>query len=323
MKVLAVVVAVGLSASSCTTSAYAAKVGSQYITVAQLNSELNAIAGNKLFVSTITAQEPVYGASKSSYSTKFTDQVLNRRIALVLIESAVKRLGLSTSGSAAQVARVTAEQSYGGAAAFSAFPRSYQDELVADTAAVTALEAYLTRTDISMSALKSYYTKNIGQFTEICASHILVSTQTEATVIYNEIKAGANFAQLAKSKSADTNSAANGGYIGCGTFADYASAFGVQFATTVMAATPKLVLPPVPETSGYGVAEVSSKTVLTLNQALPSVIGTEFGTAGSSDLNAFVSGLAKSAKVDVNPAYGTYQISKSSAAVVPPKSPSA
>ncbi len=323
LKLSAAVVAIGLGASSCTTTPYAAKVGSDYVTVSQLNSELNAIAGNKLFVSKITAQEPVYGASTSTFATKFADQVLNRRIALVLIEGAVKKLGLSTSGTAASVARVTAEQSYGGAAAFGAFPRSYQNQLIFDTAAVTALEAYLTKTDMSLPALKAYYTKNVGQFTEICAAHILVSSQAQATSIYNQIKAGANFAQLAKSQSADTNSAGNGGYIGCGTFAQYSNAFGAQFAAAVLAGTPNVVLPPVPETSGYGIGKVVSKTALSFAQALPSVIGAEFGSAGSNDLNAFVSGLAKSAKVDINPVYGSYSISKSTASVVPPKAPSA
>ena len=318
-----VALAASLVASGCTTSNYAAKVGSTYVTVAQLNSELNAIAANSIFVSKIASQEPVYGASKSSFNTRFVDQVLNRRIAVDLIESAIRKLGLGLTPMDLQIAKVTAIQSYGGAGAFGAFPASYQKQLVQDTAAITVLEAYLAKVNISASSLKSYYSQNIGQFTEICASHILVGTQAQAASIYSQIKGGASFSALAKADSGDSNTASNGGYIGCGTFANYASAFGPAFASNVLSATPNQVFGPVAEGTGFSVVVVSSKTALSFTQALPSVIAAEFGNTGASALNAFVSGLAKSATVGINPAYGSYSISQSTASVVPPLSPSA
>jgi parvulin-like peptidyl-prolyl isomerase len=49
---------------------------------------------------------------------------------------------------------------------------------------------------------------------EIHAAHILVQTQEEAQDIYNQLKAGADFAELAKEKSIDPSAKTNGGDLG-------------------------------------------------------------------------------------------------------------
>ncbi len=50
--------------------------------------------------------------------------------------------------------------------------------------------------------------------TEYNASHILVATQEEADAIKAELAAGGDFAEIAKAKSTDTGSGANGGDLG-------------------------------------------------------------------------------------------------------------
>lgn len=49
---------------------------------------------------------------------------------------------------------------------------------------------------------------------EVKASHILVDTEKEANAIKKELDAGGDFAKIAKAKSKDTGSAANGGDLG-------------------------------------------------------------------------------------------------------------
>lgn len=313
--------AISLITSACTISPYAAQVGTQYISVNALNAELHAIAGNPAFVSSLTANEKVFGNSKSTFTTQFVDQVLNMRIGLTLIENANHKLHLRLSKTDTEIAGLTAQQTYGGASVFAAFPSAYQKELIADAGNIAVLESYLTHTNISLSSLSNYYHANISLFTRICAAHIVVSSAQTATTIYNQVHGGASFATLAKTQSLDPNTAPNGGYIGCGTYGNFASAFGTSFASELVAGQQNVALQPVQITGGYSVPMVVSKTALSFSEAIPAVIGTMFGSQGSSDLNAFVSGLAKRQNITVNPVYGTYSNAGVTSSVVPPPLP--
>lgn len=73
-----------------------------------------------------------------------------------------------------------------------------------------------TESKISDEELKKFYDQNLDKFKageQIRASHILVKSEQEAQAILDQLKKGANFEELAKSKSADT-SAAKGGDLG-------------------------------------------------------------------------------------------------------------
>jgi len=69
---------------------------------------------------------------------------------------------------------------------------------------------------ISDEELKKFYEQNMEKFKsgeQIRASHILVKSEPEAQAILDQLKKGANFEELAKTKSADA-SAAKGGDLG-------------------------------------------------------------------------------------------------------------
>ncbi|MBI1206062.1 MAG: peptidylprolyl isomerase [Azospirillum sp.] len=81
-------------------------------------------------------------------------------------------------------------------------------------------EVYLTRAmagKITPEALEQRYqhwlTENPPQ-DEVHAAHILVASEAEAKALIKEIKAGGDFAKLAKEKSTDTAAAAQGGDLG-------------------------------------------------------------------------------------------------------------
>lgn len=73
--------------------------------------------------------------------------------------------------------------------------------------------------DITLSEddIKAYYEQNKSQYAEeeqVRAAHILVNTKEEADAILAQLKAGADFAAIAKEKSLDTQSKDNGGDLG-------------------------------------------------------------------------------------------------------------
>jgi foldase protein PrsA len=70
---------------------------------------------------------------------------------------------------------------------------------------------------VNAAESKAYYDKNPTQFKDpekIKVSHILVKTQAEAQDIINQLNSGADFATIAKDKSTDPASKANGGDLG-------------------------------------------------------------------------------------------------------------
>ena len=69
-------------------------------------------------------------------------------------------------------------------------------------------------TDAALQAAYDARFKDAAPQTEYNAAHILVATQEEADAIKAELAGGADFAEIAKAKSTDTGSGANGGDLG-------------------------------------------------------------------------------------------------------------
>lgn len=70
---------------------------------------------------------------------------------------------------------------------------------------------------VTDQAIREYFEKNRAEFDQpeqVKASHILVKTEAEAKAILDQLKAGADFAALAKEKSQDPGSKDNGGDLG-------------------------------------------------------------------------------------------------------------
>jgi peptidyl-prolyl cis-trans isomerase C len=79
-----------------------------------------------------------------------------------------------------------------------------------------AIEAIVKEavTDQALQAAYDARFKDAKPQTEYNAAHVLVATQEEADAIKAELAGGADFAEIAKAKSTDTGSGANGGDLG-------------------------------------------------------------------------------------------------------------
>ena len=69
-------------------------------------------------------------------------------------------------------------------------------------------------TDATLQAAYDARFKDAAPQTEYHAAHILVATEEEAKAVKAELDGGADFAEIAKTKSTDTGSGANGGDLG-------------------------------------------------------------------------------------------------------------
>ena len=93
-------------------------------------------------------------------------------------------------------------------------------KLMADYEAQAIRQVYVTRylnEQVTEEAIKARYEKKLKDNPppdEVRAAHILVKTEDEAKAIIEQLKGGADFAALAKEKSTDKGSGANGGELG-------------------------------------------------------------------------------------------------------------
>lgn len=114
----------------------------------------------------------------------------------------------------------------------------------------------------SESEMKAYYDKNViaNVATEYKARHILVKTEAEANAIISEIEEGADFSTLAKEKSIDTGSGANGGDLGWFTKQDMVASFSQAVANMKKGALNKT---PIKSQFGWHVIILDDERTLT------------------------------------------------------------
>lgn len=318
-------VVVALVASACRLSPYAAIVNGQVITPQDLNTELDAIAGNEAYVQSLeTGSQPiqVLGQGAHSYDTRFADDVLSRQISFALIHQELVRRHLGLSPSDLALARTDVVGSLGGPSVLSAFPKSYQDTLVRRSAELTALESSVAGVGVGTGALRQYYDAHRSQFVESCVSIIAVASQAAAAQVITQVQAGADFAQLASQVSQDTATKASGGQVGCGLPDAFASRYGTPLSLVIQGLSSGQLGAPTDTPVGWVVAKVTAQRPLSFAQATPGIRSALLAGSGNS-LLSLVGHLTKGASVSVDPRYGRFSAQGGLAGLVPPAPPPA
>ncbi len=345
---LLAVLGAGLASSACNVAPYAASANGTNISVNQLNSELRALqssaAGACLEeVENSTATAPGEGdGGPGTYSISYADAVLDSDLADVLAGQFAATKGITPSSGDLATAKTDLESTLDGGIA-----TQVQQASMAGTTSSCQLASGATMTgaqvlaglpsgvaadqirnqavderllakgaNISDSAIAAYYAANQPLFTLDCVSLIATGTQTEAQQIVTELDGGASFSSLAKSRSVDQASAANGGQIGCDVSdAQVRQDLSLQ---SVSAGTP---IAPVqdPNTGEWVVYEVTSQQVEPLSSAR-TLARRELlqATSNVSRVNAEVLAFAHRSDVAVNPQYGSWKTLTVAAPVPPP-----
>ena len=206
-----------------------------------------------------------------------------------------------------------------GQAVFDSFSEEFQDFEITFNARAAALSEALTaetqeNAAVTDEAVQAYYEANQDQFTQNCASHILVEDEATANDLKAQLDAGADFATLAEENSTDTGSATQGGDLGCqapGTFVP-------EFEAAIDDATIGEVTEPVQTEFGYHLILVSSKGVQSLEE-VQDQIRSQLETPADDPLNAFLADALGNAEVEVNRRYGSWN--EETLTVDPPEGP--
>ncbi len=222
MRPLRTLIALALSgallagAAGCASNAVAARVNGVEITSAELDQQVETIKSQYPGMFDDEQGQEQLLEFKRSLLSSLIDQVLIRQAAEdrgitvtdaeidEQIESIRPQVGGDLEGALAE-ANMTMED----------LRQQLSDQLVHQK----LVEDLDTGEEITDAEIESYYEANIGQFTEVAsqhAAHILFDPDDKETAerVLAEVRAGADFAELAEEHSKDPGSAVQGGDLG-------------------------------------------------------------------------------------------------------------
>jgi foldase protein PrsA len=301
---------------------YAAKVNGEVLSKSGLDNELNAIRGNKKYLDALKqANVAVEGDGEGTFNSQFVARILTRRIYLELIHQEFVRRKLKLTDKDLSTARDQLAASIGDESVLDAFPKPYYNEIRRTTAEVFVLQNALA--DTSEANLRKYYNDHLDQFESVCAAHILVETEAQADEVERSLARAkdkkATFADLAKTKSKDPGSGANGGDLGCASPSGYVAEFKEAVRTQRLG----VIGEPVKTQFGYHIIRVDSREDAKPFAEVREQVETAITDSQQGPFNEFLTNASTKAKVEINPRYGSFDKSAESPEVVPPKSPSA
>jgi foldase protein PrsA len=261
----------------------------------------NVTAESKQAVATVNGEKITQGQLYKNLKQQYGSDSLTQMINQVLIAQAAKKkkVTITAAEMTAEVNKIKAQ--FDTEQAFQDSLKQYNmtladlkkqittqkqvEKLLSDTIVITDQE-YKTEFD-RMKKEKI----DAGQ---IRASHILVKTEKEALAIYKEIKAGGDFATIAKSKSTDTGSGANGGDLGYFAKADMVK----EFSNAAFSLKENEVSKPVKSQYGYHIIKVTDlPSTWTLSEKKAEIKATLTSSKLSEATATYLDTLTKSAKI--------------------------
>jgi hypothetical protein len=333
-----VVLATGVLASACDVAPKAASANGSTISTYLLNTQLHALTTTTAGACLLQLESPQITAvagqgagGTGSFTQSLAGQVLDGEVGNLLAAQYASSVGITVAPSELPTAKSDFESTLSGEiSAAVQQSTSLGSRLPCETAAGSAItgaqlvaalpaevsaalihnqavdEKVLARgADLSDRAVAAYYAANQSLFTVDCVSRIVTATQAQANQIVAQLHVGASFADLAKSSSVDTQTASNGGSIGC-TITQSQVEQGLQVQTVTVG---QPIGPLRDSSSGeWIVYEVASQSVEPLSSTT-SVIKRELlqASANLARVRKELVGFARHSDVFISPQYGTWK----------------
>jgi foldase protein PrsA len=211
----------GSSSSNGVPKGDVALVNGQPITKAQFDKALDQFNRAEK-----AAKQPTATCCDKSYQIVVQQKIMPYLVQRTEFEQQAKKLGAVATPKEidAAIKKIVKQYFNGSQAKFLAAIKKQGSTLpeVRDTVGLNVLQQNVTakltaNLKVTNAEALAYYNKNKSAYqkpTSRDLSHILVKTKALAQKIYDQLKAGADFAKLAKKYSTDTGSAKNGGKLG-------------------------------------------------------------------------------------------------------------
>ena len=186
----------------------------------EFERELEALVNNKGLQSQ-SGGNGLAGAGKKTVDPRLTAGWLTAVIYDKLITHEFDKRHLTVTADDTEAGKQQLATQFGTAAVAGAFPDWFQKRITGRNARAVAVRDALTGVDLSDAGMRRYFDEHKADFAQNCLSHILVRTKEQADAVLARLKAGEDFATVAKATSIDTGSGSKGGDLGCnpkGTF---------------------------------------------------------------------------------------------------------
>ncbi|MCC6434333.1 MAG: peptidylprolyl isomerase [Acidimicrobiales bacterium] len=224
--------------------------------------------------------------------------LLSTEISVKLIEEEVARRGLAVEANARTIGETQVKASFGDSLADQP---DYEQELIDRYAMFVALDMALAGPGPDEAALRAAYDQDPAKYDRACAAHILVETEERANTLLAQLRAGADFAELAAANSTDPGSGAAGGELGCQARGVYVE----QFEAAVWDGPLNEVQGPIRTDFGYHLIVVSERGPRTFEEARDD-IADELGPAPFSALGSWLEAALPKATITVDARFGTW-----------------
>jgi PPIC-type PPIASE domain len=268
----------------------------------------------------VSTQLASYELSTTILENLVSQDIARRHITVGSSQIAAARQDLAAQLDAAESSGTTTSCNLTGTQLLQRLPTSFSSVEISYLANEEQLAVTLGHVNLGSSGILHYYLTHSSEFAQVCLSVIGVSSQSEAQSILSSINSGTTtFAQAAKQDSLLTNSAQNGGAYACMLTS---TLDGSSLLAPIEALSPGQVSQPLSETSSEGqtawlLVRMNGKPQESLSQA-HSQIREDLISAQNSKVTAEFHRITGSAKVWVDPRYGTWSTLKGVQPPVPP-----
>jgi len=347
-RLLAVVVlgALCAGAAGCDLGPTAATVDGRTISQSDLQDQLTVVSGSSVAQCALSIEETqsggtlptVAGTGDATVSTPFAAFALNGLVEQALEQGALAQRHVTVSSSDIATARQDYESQLEAASSqtgspcgltgptlVSALPAKFVDQQALSLAYQEKLEEVVGHVDVSPTALRAYYDSHLTDVTQLCLNLIIATDQASAQAIHDKIAAGSSFSTASQGAGVNANSPV-GGEGPCVYPSDVVAQLGSAAAAAVEALGDGQLAAPqgIPVAGSTGTTTVW--VVIGLRQRhLVSFADSESGLRqgllgmGGAKLTAALTRVVHSARVELDPRYGTWSTGHGVSPPTPPK----